>query len=201
MKKLIIIGASGHGKEVADIAKKNGYEDIRFLYDNEELTYCSGYPVIGKSTDFIKYSCDFIVAIGNNETRRNIQEQLEIEGKSITVLIHPSASVGENVSIGKGTVIMAGAVLNAASKIGKGCIINTCSSVDHDCCLEDYIHLAVGAHMSGTCRIGASTWIGTGAIIINNISICENAVIGAGAVVIRNIEEPGTYVGVPARMI
>lgn len=199
MKQLVIIGASGHGKVVADIARQTGYDEIRFLDDNEELAFCNGYPVVGRCGEFENFNCNFIVAIGNPVTRQCVQLQLEAAGKTIVTLIHPNAVTGENVSIGIGTVVMAGAVINPGARIGKGCIINTCSSVDHDCQLADFVHVAVGAHIAGTCTIGEGTWIGAGATVINNVHICGNCMIGAGAVVIKKIEESGTYVGVPAK--
>lgn len=95
-------------------------------------------------------------------------------------------------------VIMAGAVINPYVQLGKGCIVNTRASVDHDCNVGDYVHVAVGAHLCGTVEVGAYTWIGAGATVSNNVSICPECMIGAGAVVVKNLEEKGTYVGVPA---
>lgn len=198
MRKLIIIGASGHGKVVAEIAKKNGYEKIVFLDDNEALTECGGYAVVGQSSRYVDFDCDVFVAIGNSKVREKIQTQVELAGKHIPVLIHPHASIAENVSIGSGTVIVAGAVINPGATIGEGCIINTGASVDHDCVIENFAHISVGSHVAGTVNIGKRTWIGAGATVINNVTICGNCMIGAGAVVIKNIEEPGTYIGVPA---
>ena len=86
------------------------------------------------------------------------------------------------------------------AKIGQGCIINTASSVDHDCVLGDFVHVAVGAHLCGTVTIGNATWIGAGATVSNNVNICGECTIGAGAVVVKDITEPGTYIGVPARI-
>lgn len=199
MKQLVIIGASGHGKVVADIARQTGYDEIRFLDDNEELTSCNGYPVVGRCGDFANFNCDFIVAIGTPGVRQSLVMQLEVAGKTVATLIHPNAVIGENVGIGFGTVVMAGAVVNPGAQIGKGCIINTCSSVDHDCKLADFVHLSVGAHMAGSCTIGERTWIGAGATIINNIRICGDCMVGAGTVVVEDIVEKGTYIGVPAR--
>lgn len=199
MKKLVIIGASGHGRVVADIAKKSGYEEICFLDDNEALTECGGYAVIGQSNRYIEFDCDVIVAVGDTKVRERILTEVELAGKKVPVLVHPHAIVAEDVEIGKGTVVAAGAVINPGARIGKGCIINTCASVDHDCVLGDYVHIAVGAHIAGTCTIDERTWIGAGATVSNNIRICDDCMIGAGAVVIRNIEEPGVYLGIPAK--
>lgn len=195
----MIIGASGHGKVVADIAKKSGYGKIIFLDDDESLNECDGYPVVGKGNRFLEYDCDIFVAIGNTSVRQSVLEHLREAGKSVPVLVHPDAVIADRVIVGAGTVVMAGAVINPGTIIGRGCIINTCASVDHDCRVNDYVHISVGAHVAGTVSIGEFTWIGTGVTVSNNISICPNCMIGAGAVVVKNIEEEGTYVGVPAR--
>lgn len=198
MRRLVIIGASGHGKVVADIAKRNGYTDIAFLDDNEKVTERGGYPVVGKTSDTDRFTnVDFVIAIGNVNIREKIQNRI---GK-VTTLIHPEAVIAENVTIGRGTVVMAGAVINPGTVIGNGCIINTCSSVDHDCIIADFVHVSVGTHIAGTVEVKDRTWIGAGVIISNNVNICSDCMIGAGAIVIRDITEPGTYIGVLARRI
>ncbi|WDC84201.1 acetyltransferase [Caloramator sp. mosi_1] len=201
---LIIIGASGHGKVVADIASKMGnWNDILFLDDNESTKECLGFRVVGKISEAYKYKevADFFIAIGKNEVREKIQENLIYEGFNIVSLIHPNAVIGTDVKIGVGTVVMAGAVINSSTKIGKGCIINTNSSVDHDNIIGDYVHISPGANLAGTVTIGKGSWIGIGSSIINNINVISSCKIGAGAVVVNDISEPGTYVGVPARKI
>lgn len=198
-KKLVIIGASGHGKVIADIAKKNGYHEIVFLDDDENIHECGGYPVIGRSHEVETINADIIVGIGNASIRKKIQQS--IPARKMATLIHPSAVVAEDVIIGVGTVIMAGAVINSGARIGTGCIVNTCASVDHDCNVGDYVHVAVGSHLCGTVSVGDETWIGAGAIVSNNISICSECMIGAGAVVLCDIKESGTYVGVPAKKV
>lgn len=199
MKKLAIIGASGHGKVVADIAVKNGYTEIVFLDDNENVLECGHYPVVGKSADAMDLDADIIIGIGNAGVRKRIQES--VDENKLATLIHPDAVVAEDVLIGTGTAVMAGAVINPGTRIGKGCIINTCSSVDHDCVVGDYVHIAVGSHLCGTVTVGDGTWIGAGATVSNNVSICSDCMIGAGAVIVNDIKESGTYVGVPARRI
>lgn len=197
MRKLAIIGASGHGRVVADIAVRNGYRDIVFLDDDENIHECGGYPVVGKSSAAQIIDADVIVGIGVASVRKRIQESVS-EEKMIT-LIHPDAVVARDVVIGVGTVVMAGAVINPGARIGKGCIINTCSSVDHDCEVDDYVHIAVGSHLCGTVTVGEGTWIGAGATVSNNLFICPECMIGAGAVVVNDIQESGTYIGIPAR--
>lgn len=200
MKKLVIIGASGHGKVMADIAHKNGYEDIVFLDDDETVKSCMGYPVIGKSGEAGNYpERDFFVAIGNPVIREKVQKQLLDKNLNVATLIHPKAVIAEHVTVGTGTVIMAGAVVNPDSRIGEGCIINTGASIDHDNVIGDYVHISVGSHLAGTVSVGARTWVGIGAVASNNLTICADCMIGAGAVVVKDIKEPGTYIGVPAR--
>lgn len=200
--KLLIIGASGHGKVVADIAlKMNKWEQIAFLDDNENIHSVMGINIIGHSEDALNYIKDFdiFIAIGDNRIREKIQEKLESKGASIPTLVHPSAVVGEQVNMLSGTVVMGGAVINSCTTIGKGCIINTGATIDHDNIIEDYVHLSPGVHLAGTVRVGRGTWLGIGSIVSNNIEITSWCKIGAGAVVVKNITETGTYVGVPAR--
>ncbi len=199
MKRLIIIGASGHGKVVADIAVKCGYTDIVFLDNDSSITSCAGYPVLGSDTMTTEFDGDIFIAIGRADIRKTLMERNE--DRCFPVLIHPSAVVAESVAIEAGTVVMAGAVINPYASIGRGCIINTSSSIDHDCVVRDFCHISVGAHLSGTVVIGSGTWIGTGATANNNVNICGGCMIGAGAVVIKDINRPGTYIGIPAKMI
>ncbi|HDX9632497.1 acetyltransferase [Bacillus cereus] len=203
-KKILIIGAGGHGKVIADIAlKMNKWEYIAFLDDSENAKTSMGIEIIGESTDVSKFIKDYdvFVAIGNNTIREKIQEQIESQGASIPVLIHPHAVIGKQVSLEAGTVVMAGAIINCCTKIGKGCIINTASTIDHDNVIEDYAHISPGANLAGAVRVGRSTWLGIGSVVSNNINISDKCKIGAGSVVIKDITELGTYVGVPARRI
>lgn len=195
MNRLSIVGASGHGKVVAEIAQLNGYEDIVFLDDDEKIKECAGYPIVGKSSDAPEG--DVFIAIGNAKIRKRLMDFYQ--DRQLPVLIHPKAVVAKDVIIGKGSVVMAGTVINPGTKIGCGTIINTCSSVDHDCTVSDFVHVSVGAHLCGTVRVGMGTWIGAGVTVSNNISISSDCIIGAGATVVKNIQEKGTYIGVPAR--
>ncbi len=185
---------------IADIAKKIGYDSICFLDDNKTGDFC-GYKIKGKTNSCNQFDCDFCVAIGDSEVRKDFICRLLLANKSLPVLIHPSAVVGENTEFGVGTVVMAGAVVNPCVQIGKGCIINTCASVDHDSIVSDFSHISVGAHLAGTVILGENVWIGAGATVSNNIGICSNVLVGAGAVVVKSIEDSGTYIGVPAKKI
>lgn len=199
MKTLSIVGASGHGKVVADIAKLNGYDEIEFFDDNRNIKSCGKWPVNGSFKDALATDGDIFIAVGKADIRKRMMDSIG-RGKLVT-LIHPKAVVAEDVIIGRGTVIMAGAVINPNVTIGQGCIVNTCSSIDHDCIIGDFVHVSVGAHLSGTVNVSDGTWVGAGAVVSNNVNICGECVIGAGAVVIGDIVTPGTYVGVPAKQI
>lgn len=198
--RLVIIGAGGHGKVIADIALKSEYTNICFVDDNSKGS-CLGFPIIG-TTEFLYElndgMTDFVIAVGNNDIRKKIAEDYDVHWAS---LIHPSAQIGINVSIGVGTVVMSGSVINPSAVIGQHCIINTCAIVEHDNIIEDYVHISPNATLGGTVHVGMGTHIGIGVTVKNNINICDNCKIGAGAVVVRNIEEKGTYIGVPVKMI
>ena len=198
MKSITILGASGHGKVIADIASLVGYDKIEFLDDNAEVTSCGPYPVVGPCSLAEKAEGDIFVAIGNCVVRKKLMETLS--SKNFPVLIHPSATVARDTQIGEGTAVMAGAVINPGCVIGKGNIINTCCSVDHDCVTGDYVHVSVGAHLCGTVNIEELTWVGAGAIVNCYANICSGCMIGAGAVVIKSITEKGTYIGIPAKI-
>lgn len=200
-KTLVIIGASGHGKVVVDIAEQIGcYDEILFCDDSMTRETVLGYPIVGDSQKALEYKekADYIVAIGNSKIRENVMTNLQFQNGHIATLIHPKATVSRYAKIGYGTVVMAGAVINPDSEIGKGCIINTGATVDHDCRIGDFVHVAVGSHLCGTVAVGSHTWIGAGAIVKNNLDICGDCMIGAGAVVVKNIERKGKYMGVPA---
>jgi sugar O-acyltransferase (sialic acid O-acetyltransferase NeuD family) len=202
--KLIIIGASGHGKVVADIAiKMNTWQSFAFLDDDESIKTSMGLEVIGKTADAFTYKdeADFFVAIGNNAVRERVQVKLIEQGLNVLSLIHPSAVIGTDVEIGIGTAVMAGVVINSSTRIGKGCIINTSASLDHDNVIEDYVHISPGVNIAGTVKVGKGSWIGIGSVVSNNVNICSGCKVGAGAVVVKDITEPGTYVGIPVRKI
>ncbi len=198
--KLYIIGAGGHGKVLADIAVKCGYTEIAFL-DDHATGDCMGVPIVGVGMDIDALAApdvEFIIAVGNNATRKRIAEAHDVRWAT---LIHPSAQIGMHVSIGCGTVVVAGAVVNPCATVGKHCIINTCAVVEHDNVLEDYVHISPNAALGGTVTVGECTHIGIGASVRNNIRICGDSIIGVGAVIVKDIDEAGVYVGDSGRKI
>jgi|SRR5690606_20928832 len=202
--KLLIIGASGHGKVVADIAlKMNKWQSIAFLDDDKSIKSSMGLKVIGTSGDVFAYIDEYeiFVGVGNNTTRQRILEMLETIGANIPVLIHPNAVIGSQVDIGNGTAVMAGAIINCCSNVGRGCIINTGSTIDHDNCIDDFVHISPGVHLAGSVKVGQGSWLGIGSVVSNNINITKGCKVGAGSVVVKDISEPGVYVGTPARKL
>lgn len=198
-KNVIIVGAGGHGKVVADTVLLSRDNIIGFLDDNPNIGESfAGFPILGRINEFRNYSnCSFVIAIGNPDVREKIANQLA--GVSWYTAIHPTAVISKlDVCIGEGTVIMANVAVNAGAVIGKHCILNTGSIVEHDNQLDDLVHVSVGVRLAGTVHVGKKTWIGIGACIRNNLSVCAGCMIGAGAIVVKDIEEAGTYVGIPA---
>lgn len=194
-KKVIVIGAGGHGRVIADIIKLSGDVVLGFVDDKDPNDF-SNITILGKLKDIDQYKqeASFIVGIGDNQTRRKIIESMNVDWYTA---IHPTAVIASDVEIGKCTVVMANAVINTGSKIGRGVIVNTAATVDHDCMIANYVHISPGVHLGGTVNIGPETWIGIGAIVSNNINICEGCIVGAGSLVIRDILQNGIYFGCP----
>lgn len=201
MSRLAILGASGHGKVVADAAECAGWKEIVFYDDNwQTYTFDSAWEVIGGTKELIKVLGKYdgvIVAIGDNLTRLIKLALLFDKGTNVISVIHPNATVSKYSNVGLGTVIMAGVVVNAGTDIGMGCIINTGASIDHDCVLADGVHVSPGAHLAGGVKIGEYSWVGIGSSINQQIQVGSHTIIGAGAAVIKDIPEHSTVVGVP----
>lgn len=201
MEDVIIIGAGGHARVVADIVLCRGDRVLGFLDDSPNAAGAYGIPVLGKVADYPLWpNARFLIGIGSAAARQKIAGRLE--GVQWYTAIHPTAVVSRlGVSIGEGTVVMANAVIDPGARIGAHSIINSSAVVEHDDDISNYVHVSVGAKIAGTVSIGERTWVGIGAVISNGIRVCGDCMIGAGAVVVKNIEEPGTYVGVPARRL
>lgn len=195
-REVIIIGAGGHGRVIADTVKAAGDTALGFLDDNP----AGSNSIVGAVNDCVKFKDKlFIIAIGNNEVRKSIF--LKYPDLNYYTAIHPSAIISDFAGIGRGTCVMPGAVIAAGAKVGAHCIVNTNAVIEHDCVLEDYVHVSPSATLCGTVRVGEGTHIGACAVAVNNIAIAPRCIVGAGAAVIRSAEQSGTYVGVPARKI
>ncbi|MFZ4828926.1 MAG: acetyltransferase [Phototrophicaceae bacterium] len=204
---VIIIGAGGHAKVIVDILLSGRKTTVGFLDDNPALSnqIILHLPVLGFISDHIKFTDRnlFIMGIGSNVIRQTLVEKMS--HVMWTEAIHSSAYVAHGVEIGIGSVIMAKSVINPCSYVGKHVIINTSASIDHDCVVEDFAHIAPGVNIAGNVHIGKRVFVGIGAKIINGteanpLTIADDVIIGAGAVVTKSITEPGiTVVGIPAK--
>ncbi|MBD9484613.1 acetyltransferase [Pseudomonas sp. PDM14] len=205
MKRLAILGASGHGKVVADTAELCGWQRLSFFDDAwPTLLHNGEWAVEGNTAALLESLSDFdgvLVAIGQNDVRLAKVLELQAAGARIATLIHPLACISRYASLREGCVVFAGAVVNAYAKVGTATIINTGSSVDHDCELAAAVHISPGAHLAGGVQVGEATWIGIGACVRQSIRIGRGVMIGAGAAVVADIPDGYTAVGVPARLV
>lgn len=205
MNKLAILGASGHGKVLADMAELIGWQNVIFFDDTWPAVTCnSHWPVVGDSDDLLNRLSDFdgvIVGIGNNSIRLAKQNLLTTHYAPLISLIHPSAQVSRYAHIGSGTVIMAGATVGVDCSIGDACIINTQANIDHDCELANGVHISPMVALAGGVTIEQGTWVGIGASVRELITIGENAVVGAGAVVVKPVLSNTCVIGNPAKQL
>lgn len=201
--KCAILGASGHGKVVAEIAELNGYSEVHFFDEQwPKLRHQMHWNIVGNTSSLLNLTGEYdliIVAIGDNTTRLAKQRELQDAGGAFKALVHPSASVSLYSNLGLGTVVMANAVISPFASIGESCIINTSATIDHDCTISDGVHISPGANLAGTVKVGEKAWVGIGAQIKQLINIGEGAVIGAGATVVKNVAHQDVVTGTPAK--
>jgi sugar O-acyltransferase (sialic acid O-acetyltransferase NeuD family) len=202
--RLLIIGAGGHGRVVADCAlASKRWDEIVFFDDRwPALARNVVWPVIGKVdtvATFARESDEIFVAIGRASARIALLSCFREGGMRIATIIHPHTSVSPETKIGSGTIVVSGAVINIGATAGMGCIINTSCSVDHDCVLGEGVHICPGSRLAGDVHVGAQSWIGIGAVIRQGIRIGLNVTVGAGAAVVADVADGLTVVGVPAR--
>ena len=208
MKNLIIIGASGFGREVAWLVERinqvqNTWKLLGFLDDNPALkdSFVNGYPVLGSVDRASEYKdCCFVCAIGASKVRKKIIQSLP-ESTEYATLIDPSAEMSAFVSVGKGSIICAHNLLTVNISIGNHVIINLDCTVGHDAVLGDFTTLYPSVNVSGATTTGSCVELGTGVQIIQGKTIGENTILGAGAVVVKDIPPNCTAVGSPAKPI
>jgi sugar O-acyltransferase (sialic acid O-acetyltransferase NeuD family) len=205
-KSILIWGASGHALVVLDIL---GCQKVIGLIDtvNPDChgSEFYGIPIIGgrEQVENIKKQGvnSAFVSIGNNQARLREGNYLRSQGFNLIDVIHPRSIIAQDVKIGSGTIICAGAVVVTGSQIGQEVIINTSASVDHECIVEDGVHIGPGVHIGGRSKIKKGAWIGIGATVCDRITIGEFSIIGAGSVVVRDIPPGVVAYGVPAKVV
>lgn len=194
-----LYGASGHGKVIIDILRRNSIVINAVLDDNPRFETILNIPVVKTTNVTVSQINTLILSVGNNKTRKKISKSLS-NVKYITA-IHPSAIVSNHSKIESGTVIMAGVIINPDVTIGQHCIINSGAIIEHDCIVEDFAHISPGVSLAGNVTIGEGSHIGIGACIIQGIKVGRWVTVGAGAVVLNDIPDYATAVGNPARVI
>lgn len=203
--RLLILGASGHGKVVGDCAMAAGWAEICYFDDRwPTLGVCGPWPVVGTGEAFFAEAGaggQAFVAIGNVATRLAWLHRLKTAGISVATVIHPRSMISPHAMIGEGGLVVAGAVVNIDARLGFGCIINTAATVDHDCVLGDGVHVCPGAHLAGDVQVGGASWLGIGCAVRQGIRIGAGVTVGAGAVVVADVPDGLTVVGVPARSL
>lgn len=204
----VIIGAGGHGRVVLDIMQREGrHHVVGFLDSNPELhgRRMDGLPVLGGLELLGQLSQKkvrgAIVGIGDNGTRRGFCDQVQQAGFELVSAIHPSANVAGNVSLGRGVVVAAGALVCAHCQIGDAVILNTGCIVDHETMIGTACHICPGVRIAGRVSIESGAFIGIGATIVQRVRVGHDAVVGAGAVVLKDVQPMSTVVGLPARQI
>lgn len=205
MTRLAILGASGHGKVVADTAELCGWGCIEFFDDAWPGRHQNGaWDVVGDSAALLARAQEYdgvVVAIGNNSVRQDKLDQLRGVGATLVSLVHPDATLSRYAVIGEGSVVFAGAVVNADAKIADGAILNTGCSIDHDCLLGSCIHVSPGARLAGGVTVKDLSWIGIGASVRQLVQIGARVTVGAGAAVVADVPDSVTVAGVPARIL
>jgi sugar O-acyltransferase (sialic acid O-acetyltransferase NeuD family) len=195
---MIIYGASGHGKVIFEILRLTGNFEIQFVDDLIKNDWKYG-SVLSPSSILNNDCVQGVLAIGSNAQRKKISLIYDIQYQCV---IHPDSFLSISKSeIGIGTMVMRGTVVNPEVKIGRHVILNTACVIDHECILEDFVHVSPNATLCGNVKVGEGTHIGAGAVVIQGIKIGKWCTIGAGSVVIRDVPDFATVVGNPARIL
>lgn len=205
MNDLIIIGAGGLGKEVADLINSmNNYKLIGFIDEDlhKQNTFVSGVKVLGNLKTLENYdSINLVIAIANPLARQSILEKINCKNYNFPNIIHPNVLIGSEVTLGIGNIICAHTILSTETSLGDFVIINPQCGIGHESTIKSYTTLYWNVTIGGNVSIGCHCELGTKSSINQQLSICDHTVLGAGAVVVKNIYEVGTYVGIPAKSL
>ncbi len=196
---MYLYGASGHCKVIINIIKALNVNSIKGIFDdNPKFETIFGIPVISTSAFKTITGKQLIISIGNNKIRKRLSESFSA---NYLTAVHPRSIVASQVTIGDGTVVMAGAIINPDVKVGMHCIINTGAVVEHDCLIEDFVHISPNVSLAGDVIVGEGSHVGIGTSVIQGITIGKWATIGAGSVIIKDVPDYAVVVGNPGRII
>ena len=206
MSRIIVIGAGGHGRVIAEAAFVSGaWSKIVFLDDRHpELSSLDEYCVIGRTDqlrEIAKADDAVAVAVGDGSRRIQYIDVADSLGLRCPPIVHPAAYVSRGARLGSGTVVLAKAMIGVAAHLGRGCIANSGCTIDHDCRIADGAHISPGANLAGEVKVGRCSWIGIGATVNQVLTVGDNVIVGASAAVIDDIPDGVTCVGVPARPV
>ena len=204
MKPLILIGGGGHCKSVIEVAESIG-RTIQGILDvpSEVGKQVLGYPIIDTDAaipDFVN-TCEFVVTVGfikNPALRTELFNKVIEAGGTLATLVASTAYVSRHAKIGKGTVVMHHAFVNAGAEVGDNVILNTSCNIEHNAYVGHQCHVSTGVMVNGDCKIGNNCFIGSQSVLANGISICDDVLVGAGSLVRKSIIKPGVYSGNPA---
>lgn len=205
MKDIILIGYSGHAYVVAEAAACSGLS-VKYYSEKQEAKknpYGLKYLGFEGNDDFLGWKDDyqFVLGIGDNLIRQKVAHYIERYNKKMLTIVHPFASLATNVQLGTGTFIARNVAVNPLAKIGSYVILNTSSVIEHECFIEDGVHIGPGAVLAGNVTVGEGSFIGANAIIKQGIEIGKNVIVGAGAVVLRNVADGMKVIGNPGRIV
>ena len=205
--KLVIFGAGGHARVVANAIQAEKANEITFFADIKipsGSAMLAGRPIRSEADGFaageagVKHA---FVAIGSNALRARVASQVLEAALELIVVVHPSAMLASEVRIGAGTFVSAGAILNPNAVVGRNSIVNTAAVIEHDCRIGDNCHVGPGAVLCGGVHVGDGSLVGAGATVLVGVEIGANAVIGAGATVLNNVPPGARVVGTRGRLL
>lgn len=207
MKPLIFIGGGGHCKSVIEAAESSGRVVAGILDMPKNVgAEILGYKIIGTDDDIAAYAAkhEFVITIGHikdSALRGEIALKIQAAKGRLATVVASTANVSRHATIGAGTVVLHGAMVNAAAVVGENCIINTLANVEHDATIGDFCHISTGAMVNGNCNVGQDVFLGSQSVMLNGASIAPNCLIAAGTFVRKSLTQPGVYAGNPAKLM
>jgi len=203
-RKVVLLGYSGHGFVLAEALIQNGYELIGYADSGKRENNPYGIPFLGNERSFdFDWSSQLLYAlgVGNNEIREELAKRVLSNGGRLVSVIHPEASISKDLQIGNGSFIARNAAVNPLVKVGSNVILNTSCVIDHECIIEDNVHIAPGAVLAGNVKVGKGAFVGANCVVKEGVIIGERSIIGAGSVIIKDVDAAAMMVGNPGKNI